>query len=362
MELHINQKRAVAMLAQGRSATAVSIDLDVCRQTLARWRRIPEFQDALDRAVAELALNSRNQVEATARIAIEGGLDAVMQLRNIVVREGTSDHDCRLACVSLVRITERFWDLLGYNAKYAKKQTLLCDQLHAVSRAPSIGEPAVPGRVQSGDRTQRDATDVDPRPPGAHALSTPPEFSDWRRNPVNNDGTRKTRKRRSKPYAFEKPQGPSTEHRVPPAARVAREVQKVERKVELAAPPDVTTTIAASAAASAPAIQSAAATSTASPMKKVCSARGTRRPGAYQREMTRTKIAPRTPHRRKAWKRSATTARCKPSAPPPPVSTGTTRASAEVPAACLAPEISNGSNARVASTPDTSISQSHGPG
>lgn len=310
-ELTIVQRRAISMLSMGETPMNVAQSLDISRQTLFRWRQLPDFIQALDRAVAELNLNARAQVEATARIAIEGGLDAVTQLRNIVLRLDTSDHDRRLSCMNLVRVTERFWDLMGYNAKLPNKQTLLCDQLDKLNDAVHVGDPYIPRPPEPGDRHLRPDTEVDPPPAGCDALCRPPEFYDWRHDPRNEDGT---------PKNPSEPEPPPPEPEPPAINELQAEAARQEDEEEDDDDP----------------IQLAPAKHTSSPQSKP---------------------------KPKAWKRSATTLRCKPEKSSTPnvgaAAAGAQRSTATTPAAHKTAAPNSTACKTKTSTP---TQNTHGPG
>ncbi len=144
MPLNPNQHRAVGLLAMGLSTTIVANDLGICRQTLCRWKQIPEFQEALDREVGEMMAGLSTQVQSTAHNLVEGGLEATQHLRYVMVKHGVKDQDRRICAAQLLHYAQRFYDLLGFNAKLTTPRKLQNEDLANLSQAELSNSEATP--------------------------------------------------------------------------------------------------------------------------------------------------------------------------------------------------------------------------
>ncbi len=65
------QRRALNMLAGGSSTTDIAIDLKLRRETLARWRKIPEFMYEYEKLMDEVRLGFRNKITEAINTSIE---------------------------------------------------------------------------------------------------------------------------------------------------------------------------------------------------------------------------------------------------------------------------------------------------
>lgn len=62
--LSAKQRRAVTLLAAGRSVTETAKEVGVARQTVSTWQRQFRFQGELDMATNELVYESRRELRA----------------------------------------------------------------------------------------------------------------------------------------------------------------------------------------------------------------------------------------------------------------------------------------------------------
>ena len=208
MALHVNQQRAVVLMSHGRDTDSIAKELDISRMTLCRWNHIPEFKQTLDKTVAENMAGMRTQVQLSAQVFVEGGLEAGQQLRHMILKPNTTDTERRLSSMTLLRHTQRFWDLMGFNAKLPNATSLLNDKLSELQESEAVEKVPFPhpnDRVP-GDRTDRHATEQDRAEPGACAGFMPDYVHDWRTNPVNDDGTPKTEPAPKAPNAYQPPE------------------------------------------------------------------------------------------------------------------------------------------------------------
>ena len=192
MSLHVNQQRAIVLLSLGKDSNSIAQELDISRQTLCRWQKIPEFEQSLSKTVGENMAGMRTQVQLTAQTFIEGGLDAAQQLRHMILKANTTDMERRLSSATLLRHTTRFWDLMGFNAKLPNPASLLNDKLPDLQESESVEDVSFhPNDRKPGDRAERPGTEGDRAEPGACAGFMPDYVHDWANNPVNDDGTPK---------------------------------------------------------------------------------------------------------------------------------------------------------------------------
>ncbi len=192
MALHVNQQRAIVLLSLGKDINSIARELDISRQTLCRWKKIPAFDQALSKTVGENMAGMRTQVQLTAQTFIEGGLDSAQQLRHMILKVNTTDMERRLSCTAILRHTQRFWDLMGFNAKLPNPTSLLNDKLPELQEAEAIEKVSFhPKDREPGDRAERPGTEEDRAMPGACAGFQPDYVHAWANNPVNDDGTPK---------------------------------------------------------------------------------------------------------------------------------------------------------------------------
>ncbi len=158
MPLNPNQHRAVGLLAMGLSTSIVASDLGICRQTLCRWKQMPEFQEALDREVGEIMAGLNTQVQSTARNLIEGGLEATQHLRYVMVKHGVKDQDRRICAAQLLHHAQRFYDMLGFNAKLATPSKL---QHEALANLPHDPETEAGTTVDPTSPPEKNFSDVE---------------------------------------------------------------------------------------------------------------------------------------------------------------------------------------------------------
>src|SRR5471030_456520 len=150
MPLNVNQKRAVALLALGQDACSVALELDISRMTLCRWKNIPEFQQTLNKTVAENMSSLATQVQLSAQLFIEGGLDCARQLHHMVLKSNTTDQERRLSCATMLRHTVRFWDMMGFNVKLPNAKSLLSEELPKLQEVESVGRVHFPTQPEPG--------------------------------------------------------------------------------------------------------------------------------------------------------------------------------------------------------------------
>lgn len=65
------QLRALDMLAGGIPTTDIAVDLKLRRETLARWRKIPEFMYEYEKLMDEVRLGFRNKITEAINTSIE---------------------------------------------------------------------------------------------------------------------------------------------------------------------------------------------------------------------------------------------------------------------------------------------------
>jgi transposase len=70
-ELNESQQLAIQLLASGKSCTAVSETIGVCKETISRWKRIPEFRAGLNSLVEDLWEFTRSRLANLAGPAME---------------------------------------------------------------------------------------------------------------------------------------------------------------------------------------------------------------------------------------------------------------------------------------------------
>lgn len=187
------KQRAVGLLSMGMDVSTVADQLQISRMTLCRWKRDKAFADALDRSTGEMMTNMHLQVQNTARVMVEGALEASNELRHIILNQRSKDHDRRLAAAQVLKHVQRFWDMLGYNAKLTSPRKLLNEELEKYDGAESIDKlPPSPKRKRPRkDRLKRPISEIDPPEAGRRGGALPDEFYDWGDNPIHEDGTPK---------------------------------------------------------------------------------------------------------------------------------------------------------------------------
>src|SRR5476651_2088375 len=177
MPLSPPQQRAIALLALGQDANSVSRELDISRMTLCRWKHKPEFQQTLNKTVAENMSSLQTQVQLTAQLFIEGGLDCARQLHNMVLKPNTTDQERRLSCATMLRHTVRFWDMMGFNAKLPNAKNLLSEELPNLQSVESVGRVPFPIQPEPGDRNTRPLSEETARQSARRPASNPNTFT-----------------------------------------------------------------------------------------------------------------------------------------------------------------------------------------
>lgn len=71
LKLNVNQAMAVQLIAQGMRRNAIASQLSIDPGTLSRWRRIPIFQEELDKLLAQMERDCIDSFRAVKSIAIE---------------------------------------------------------------------------------------------------------------------------------------------------------------------------------------------------------------------------------------------------------------------------------------------------
>jgi hypothetical protein len=122
------QQRAIGLLAMGYDVFQVARLCDCDRATVYRWQQLDEFKHARDRHIQEMMTAMHPQIQATAREFIEGNLDAVRVLRQLVLDPSTPPAVRRAACNDLARHSGRWYDLMGFNAKLEQSKKLAVDE------------------------------------------------------------------------------------------------------------------------------------------------------------------------------------------------------------------------------------------
>lgn len=70
-KLNETQHQAIVMLASGKPANAVAAALDVRKETVSRWRQLPEFQAEVNAIIEDVRESARNRLAAMAEKALE---------------------------------------------------------------------------------------------------------------------------------------------------------------------------------------------------------------------------------------------------------------------------------------------------
>ena len=70
-KLNETQHQAIVMLASGKPASAVATALDVRKETISRWRQLPEFQAEVNAIIEEVREAARNRLAAMVDKALE---------------------------------------------------------------------------------------------------------------------------------------------------------------------------------------------------------------------------------------------------------------------------------------------------
>ncbi len=307
MALHVNQQRAIVLLSLGKDINSIARELDISRQTLCRWKKIPEFDQALSKTVGENMAGMRTQVQLTAQTFIEGGLDSAQQLRHMILKVNTTDMERRLSCATLLRHTQRFWDLMGFNAKLPNPTSLLNDKLPELQEAEAVEKVSFHAKDREpGDRADRPGTEGDRAEPGACAGFQPAYVHDWENNPVNDDGTPK---KVTEPQPVDLAQPKNFDPTKTPKAQIeeamAESIQQAEARITI-------------------------------------------QPASYKPKP-------------KAWKRSRTTTRCKPAQTSSPANLNSTSSLATT--SMIRPRATNNSaHPQISNSNATPTAAAHGPG
>ena len=72
------QRQAIEMLTLGKSQVAIAEELNVARETVCRWFRLPSFKEALDKSASEVRSQARPRLTSlitTAVDALEDGFN-----------------------------------------------------------------------------------------------------------------------------------------------------------------------------------------------------------------------------------------------------------------------------------------------
>ena len=194
--LHVNKQRAIAGLSMGQDTSSVARTIGVCRQTVCRWKRDPEFQKALQREVGEMMGNLHIQVQTTARSLVEGGMEGAQTLRYMLVEPGVEHQDRRLSAQVLLKHASRFWAMLGYSADAKEPAKLLneiLDEDESIQNATPLSDhpEGAAGEPEPLDRHLKSDMEQDPPQRHVQASICPPWATDWRFNQVYDDGTPK---------------------------------------------------------------------------------------------------------------------------------------------------------------------------
>jgi hypothetical protein len=70
-KLNETQHQAIVMLASGKPASAVAAVLDVRKETVSRWRQLPEFQAEVNAIIEDVREAARNRLAAMVDKALE---------------------------------------------------------------------------------------------------------------------------------------------------------------------------------------------------------------------------------------------------------------------------------------------------
>src|SRR6185437_15458215 len=70
-KLNETQHRAIQLLASGKTGAAVAAMLDVRKETICRWRQLPEFRAELNGFIEEIRESARNRLAAMVEKALE---------------------------------------------------------------------------------------------------------------------------------------------------------------------------------------------------------------------------------------------------------------------------------------------------
>jgi hypothetical protein len=184
--LHANQHRAIALLSLGMDMSSVAADCNITRGTLYRWKKMEHFQRSLTRQTGEMMGAVVEQIQNEARVLIAGGLDSANKLRQLVLDEYTPPSVKRLACNDILRYQGRFLDMLGFNAKVAERRKLANEELPDLEDADPGPEYLPP--EEPGDIDQKPVSEQAPPNP-MFFRHEPPVAEEFRRNPINDDGT-----------------------------------------------------------------------------------------------------------------------------------------------------------------------------
>src|SRR5579883_2345721 len=70
-KLNETQHQAIVMLATGKPASAVAAALDIRKETISRWRQLPEFQAEVNTIIEDVREAARNRLAAMVDKALE---------------------------------------------------------------------------------------------------------------------------------------------------------------------------------------------------------------------------------------------------------------------------------------------------
>lgn len=70
-KLNETQHQAIIMLAGGQPASSVAIALNVRKETISRWKQLPEFQAELNILLEDIRESTRNRLASMAEKALE---------------------------------------------------------------------------------------------------------------------------------------------------------------------------------------------------------------------------------------------------------------------------------------------------
>jgi hypothetical protein len=70
-KLNETQHQAIIMLASGKQASAVAAALDVRKETISRWKQLPEFQAEMNTLIEDVRESTRNRLASMVEKALE---------------------------------------------------------------------------------------------------------------------------------------------------------------------------------------------------------------------------------------------------------------------------------------------------
>lgn len=70
-KLNETQHQAIVMLASGKPASAVAAALDVRKETISRWKQLPEFQAEVNALIEDVRESTRNRLASMVEKALE---------------------------------------------------------------------------------------------------------------------------------------------------------------------------------------------------------------------------------------------------------------------------------------------------